>query len=1088
VIRALWYKKKVRYILLAIVLLAAVLALVPVATRYYLTRWLLDHGADQASIEDIDINLFTGRVALKGAHIERDGKVVLTDSAVYLDIGLRQLFNRKLLIEQSSFSNLLLDIEQYADGSFRIGSYRLGGSTGTKEEIKPVEPADQASLPWLFMAEEVALEKIKILFRRPGFKLEADVDSAKLERFSTDPGDKSGTFVLRGMVNGAPVSLDLKRLGADRDVSVEGEVSVEGFDLGVLAGLVRPALERIAGMTSLAGHLDLKIAGGDAITAGFDGSLGLKQADIGGSGWSTGGALDWQGKLGYRTTAENGGEVSIDGLLTTSAASFRLQEPMVSVDSGKIAINGKTEVGFGSIVKVSSTADLTVSNVAVGLTDVSINQQTGTWKGLVVYENDAGQVKNVVSVDGALQLTDAHLGLPGSSSLRQGGVKVDGKVVVDVSKDVVVTFNGHAGFEKTDYSSEGLDVQSGSTDWQGGLSYTASADGGQVSLDGGLSLADGGLKLAPENISVRLATAELPAQATFGLGLPISYSGESGLTVGGLTAERAGESLLAFDALAVKGVHQGDQEGFVAQGVELTRFAMPPSSLQPFEIGAAAVQVADIAASADLQHISVGSLKIVEPQAADPQTDTLVAKLAQVTAAAASIDGLETVKVASAQADNGVFLATRQGGDQAPLVSLDDLGLDRISWSSSQGTAIDSIHLGGLKGAFKSEPQASSASGQQPAPAEAKSAESKPTGPQAEPSGEATAKSIPVKIGRISIDGASELTYQDLTLPRPMKVKVAVQAAEIAGIDLNRPEEPFSYDIKATVDDYAPLTLKGSATPLAVPFGLELHTVLHNYPLPNLSPLMINAIGMEFKTGRLQLDSTVTIAADQLKSKNTLVLNELEVRGADDDLLKEFNRRLPVPLDTAIFLLTDANRGITLDVPIAGKLNDLKVGIGDVIVTALSKSISVTVTPYLAYTVLGPTGAFAYLGVQIGKTLLSTDLPSIDFNQQSANLEADQMEKLDRIGKRLQKDFESDQQSTVSLCAKVIPNEVANLDGRSIADEAVRQELYRLGDERSAAVRTYLTTIFGLDESRLLACSPSVAFEQNAKPVVEFKR
>lgn len=48
-------------------------------------------------------------------------------------------------------------------------------------------------------------------------------------------------------------------------------------------------------------------------------------------------------------------------------------------------------------------------------------------------------------------------------------------------------------------------------------------------------------------------------------------------------------------------------------------------------------------------------------------------------------------------------------------------------------------------------------------------------------------------------------------------------------------------------------------------------------------------------------------------------------------------------------------------------------------VTAVSNCISSAVKPMLAYTVLGPGGVLAYLGMKLDKDIVSSDLPDLTY-------------------------------------------------------------------------------------------------------------
>ena len=161
----------------------------------------------------------------------------------------------------------------------------------------------------------------------------------------------------------------------------------------------------------------------------------------------------------------------------------------------------------------------------------------------------------------------------------------------------------------------------------------------------------------------------------------------------------------------------------------------------------------------------------------------------------------------------------------------------------------------------------------------------------------------------------------------------------------------------------------------------------------------------------------------------------------------------------------------------------------DIIVTALSKGITVAVTPYLAYTFLGPAGALAFVGAKVGQSLLDTDLPSLEFDPGARELTEEHKEILKKVGEQIKDDTDM----RYSICAKVTRDELSTVDtdekGKQavVQNEETRRELFELGEHRSLLVKDYLLSSFKIDEERLLICNPGFEFEEGSKPTVAFK-
>jgi hypothetical protein len=193
----------------------------------------------------------------------------------------------------------------------------------------------------------------------------------------------------------------------------------------------------------------------------------------------------------------------------------------------------------------------------------------------------------------------------------------------------------------------------------------------------------------------------------------------------------------------------------------------------------------------------------------------------------------------------------------------------------------------------------------------------------------------------------------------------------------------------------------------------------------------------------------------------------------------------------AFSMLRDKNGDINIDVPISGTLSDLSVNPTDIIVTALSKAITVSVTPYLAYTVLGPAGALVYVGMKAGQAIIDPNLPDLEFENGASELTDAHKKTLKAVGKSIKDDKDQD----YSICSRVLVWELAGNIERNFAnqqkileDESARKELLAIAGTRAENVQKYLLKNFSIDEDHLLICSPTINFEPKGKATVSFRK
>jgi hypothetical protein len=268
--------------------------------------------------------------------------------------------------------------------------------------------------------------------------------------------------------------------------------------------------------------------------------------------------------------------------------------------------------------------------------------------------------------------------------------------------------------------------------------------------------------------------------------------------------------------------------------------------------------------------------------------------------------------------------------------------------------------------------------------------------------------------------------------------------------------------------------------------AVDMQLELKNYPLSKLSPYTVQSVGTALASGQLQLKSSLVLADDKLDMDNAILLKKLETKTISPELAAELNNQLPISLDAALSLLRDSQGNIKLNVPLNGPVNELDVGISDVLITALSKAIVPAASGYLMYA-LGPYGALAYVGMKVGEQMLQVDLPPVVFVQQEIILTNEHAKYLERIGKILQDRPETD----IQICPRVASweflseQEKTAIPGDIIAvDENNQGELLELGQQRAEAVQSLLEKDYGITQNRLLICDTKVDTTRNAVPAV----
>jgi hypothetical protein len=1119
--RPLWKRRSVKILAALLVFIAVAAVSLPIGARLYLQKWLVDNGADSATVGKIRFNPFTGTATLQGVDIEKDGQTVFSDATIYLDVGLENLFGREANLQRATIADLKIDIEQYKDGTLRIASYSVPpGQEDQLDTPAEIEKELEQQVPWIFAADQISIQNVTVHYKQPHLTAELVIKEALLDKFSTDPDGPSGIFTFKGTLNGAPITLNLSTFNLIPWVEVKGTADIADVDLDDLAEFLGEYLHPFSGTAGIQGEIGFSMADSENLTVDYDGLISLENGNVGGDGWKTKGDIGWEGKVSF-TMAREEMVVDVDGELQALNAAFNMPDPVINIDNSDINISGKTTVTIGDEVVVDTGASLKLAPTAFSMDILKTAAGDTSWDGKVRVETGTDTKGLVVRTDGKIQLADPAysmdvdgalmevsnqmlsfdgrfeysmgvgsdsadfvrtdgvllgdttlFSLPEIVHVSQSKLELKGKTEIEIGQDLIVTYQGDTLLDKTGVEITGVKLGDKQVSWSGQVKYQLGEESQQITLGGDLKAE--GILVDMEEGNLQVEQKNLQSRADFSLLLKDtpSFKGEVSLVAKGLGLKTKDTPLLTLAGIFMDKAKNNGSGGVKVGSLQFSKLDILSSPDIPVNVTIPSITATDIVSS-DLKSGAIGRLIIEKPTVLDGEKKSRLAQVDAITADKIQLSEDISVAVEKITIDKGSFL---QDKGQDPLATLGQLTAGKIHYSLDQGVSLDTVNVDSVFADYKLQKSA-----EQPV-----NKDKDKGGAPAEPEKNGV---LPVKINEINVVGSSGLKFTDETLSKPFETTLHIKSLQIRDIDLNDPEHPFSYLLKGKFDRYAPLKIKGSAAPLAAHLFIEQQTVLQNYSMTRISPYAIETIGTFFPSGRFDLTASLKIGDGKIDMKNDIVFKDLKAETYNGDLADKLSNQLPVPLDLALSMLRNRDGDIQLKIPLSGDLDSLSVGVADIVITALSKGITVAVAPYLAYTFLGPAGALAFVGAEVGASLLHTDLPLLEFDPGVIDISEPQAKILDKVGKAIEKDKET----SYSICAKVGVAEAGGSSSKEkgvprVQSEAVRKTLFELGDGRSQAVKKYLLSHFKIDEERLLICNPGINFKESDKPVIEFRK
>jgi hypothetical protein len=235
-----------------------------------------------------------------------------------------------------------------------------------------------------------------------------------------------------------------------------------------------------------------------------------------------------------------------------------------------------------------------------------------------------------------------------------------------------------------------------------------------------------------------------------------------------------------------------------------------------------------------------------------------------------------------------------------------------------------------------------------------------------------------IRIGRITLQGGN-VNFSDFFI----KPNYTANLTGVGGgVTEMTPERPGDVELRAKIDNAAPVEILGRVNPLAADLFLDMKASAKDIELPPMSPYSIKYAGYGIERGKLSVNVKYHIENRKLAAENSIYLDQLTFGEKVDS---PSATKLPVTL--AVALLKDRNGVIDVNLPISGSLDQPEFSVIGIIFQVIGNLIVKAVT-----------APFALLGAAFGG---GEELAYLEFAPGSAALDGEDVGKLKNLSKAL---------------------------------------------------------------------------------------
>lgn len=367
-------------------------------------QWLLDQGADSATIHSLKVNWLTGRIALQGVSIHTPDQPALRLDRLDLDLDYAALLKQRFLITELTLTGTALHLRQQQDGDTRVffvGPVRIPAAGSEAEE------ADSEPSGWGFGVADVRISDFSFQATLADQEHLLQLNRGSLDALYTWQELAFTQIMLEGSVNGGDFELDTHSQPLPQTKRSELTIKLKQLPLHSFTAPFVPGLEALVSV-----DLTLEAEAGEQISLTQKGSIRVekfryKQQDL------TLGQqrLIWNGDVKAERLADAAQRITVNGQLQGAGLTLAQQQTRVTLDDlnwqGAVTLSGADDL----IRRIDQRGQLALRGADIQQPGLALAQQQLSWNGDLQLAMDQ-QGLNRITLQGDLAGSETALSLP----------------------------------------------------------------------------------------------------------------------------------------------------------------------------------------------------------------------------------------------------------------------------------------------------------------------------------------------------------------------------------------------------------------------------------------------------------------------------------------------------------------------------------------------------------------------------------------------------------------------------------------------------------------------------------------------------
>ncbi len=314
--------------------IALILAALPLIIQLLATHQLKKMGAHEASIEDIDLNLFAGTFQIRQLAYTRGNEQRAELEQLALDVDMLALFSGVIQVNYLRISGLHNEIVRHKSGDIAINGLSVININQPSQAASDTPPS--VAEPLKFAVNEVVISDSSITYKETDLAQRLEISRLSARAINSWQLDKPALIDAEMALNEARIVLDSEALLFSNPRKFHGRLEIASLRAQDYAKFYREHLERLQAKIDI--DVDFNVDLGDALSAQLESSVVI--ADLSADYQHIQQSLDrlnWRGK----TRLSRDGSIVVAGDLTMIGnRTFDRREQYKVAEFDSLAITG----------------------------------------------------------------------------------------------------------------------------------------------------------------------------------------------------------------------------------------------------------------------------------------------------------------------------------------------------------------------------------------------------------------------------------------------------------------------------------------------------------------------------------------------------------------------------------------------------------------------------------------------------------------------------------------------------------------------------------------------------------------------------